>query len=235
MLNLRKLESTTNYKIYLVNEGSTSKNFWCFLQEPVGVPSSGVYANSDTMLSVVPNYAGTNTFTIPFQYKVAAGASNKAVGLNVQIDSSIMQDSNLEQLWNADYVTVTGSQGPQGPSLSLNQSIPSPKNTIGIRSNSFDQVQNENKKWFGNMSFGLESSNGFLGVTWTPSPSNTSTITPKFAFYVATGAYSSNSLADIATISNDSAKIELTDFKNLEATVTLTSSGTWLVTPGSPS
>lgn len=232
MLNLNKLQATTDYKIYLVNEGSTSKNFWCFLQQPEGVSSSDVYANSNTMLSVLPNYGGTNRFTIPLQYVVGAGASNKAVGLDIKIDSSFIQNSELEQLWDADYATAPPNQGPV---ISLDSGATSPANTLGIKSNDFDRVQNENEHWYSNMSFGIQSANGFLGVTWSPSPSDTSTITPKFAFYVATGDYTSNNLADMTTISNTSAQIELTDFKNLEATVTLTSKGKWLVAPGAPS
>jgi hypothetical protein len=107
-------------------------------------------------------------------------------------------------------------------------------NTIQIISNAFDQKINEDNKWFSNMSFGINSANGFMGVTWSPSPSETSTLTPKFAFYIATGSYKSNSLVDMDTISNYAAQIELCDFKNLETTVTLTSTGAWVVTPGAP-
>ncbi|WP_231737977.1 hypothetical protein [Myroides odoratus] len=231
MINLEKFSATTNYKIYLVNKGSSTKNFWCFLQKPEGVPTSDVYANSDAMLSVVPNYDGKNWFTIPLQYKVGAGATNQAVGLNVKIDSSVIKDAQLEQLWNAEYATAPPKQGPN---LSISQGEKSPANTIGIKSNKFNQVQNENEKWYSNMSFGIESANGFMGVTWAPSPNDKSTVTPKFAFYIATGDFTSNSLADIATISNEAAKIELSSFKSLEVTVTLTEKGEWLVEPGAP-
>ncbi|WHT39716.1 hypothetical protein QNH98_03260 [Myroides sp. mNGS23_01] len=118
MINLEKFSATTNYKIYLVNKGSSTKNFWCFLQKPEGVPTSDVYANSDAMLSVVPNYDGKNWFTIPLQYKVGAGATNQAVGLNVKIDSSVIKDAQLEQLWNAEYATAPPKQGPN---LSISQ------------------------------------------------------------------------------------------------------------------
>lgn len=30
MLNIEKLSTTTNYTIYLKNEGADGKNFWCF-------------------------------------------------------------------------------------------------------------------------------------------------------------------------------------------------------------
>lgn len=231
MINTAIFTATTNYKIYLVNQGSSAKNFWCFLQQPQGVPTDSVYANSDAMLSVLPNYGGVNSFTIPLQYVVGAGATNEAVGLDVVIDSNIIQQAQLQQTWNADYATAPPKQGPQ---LSLAQGGVSPSGTIGLISNAFDQTQNENNQWFSNMSFGIQSANGFMGVTWAPSPSDTSTVTPKFSFYIATGNYTSNSLADITTISNQSAQVTLSDFKNLEATVTLTTKGTWLVTPGKP-
>ena len=232
MLNLASLTDTTNYEIYLVNKGATAQNFWCFLEKPEGVSSSEVYANSSAMLSVLPNYQGINKFTIPLQYMLAAGASNEAVGLNVQIDSAIMKNASLTQTWEAKYATAPP---PQGPTLQLDQGVSSPGGTLAIKSNDFNQVQNENNSWFSNMSFGIQTAQGFVGVTWKPGPNQTSTITPKFSFYIATGSYTSNSLADMATISSTSAAVSLSDFQNLKATVTLDSTGKWYVTPGKPS
>jgi hypothetical protein len=39
----------------------------------------------------------------------------------------------------------------------------------------------------------------------------------------------------MTTICNESQTVELSDFLNLEATVTLSATGTWSVTPGAPS
>lgn len=231
MINLTEYDELTNYKIYLVNKSASTKNFWCFLEKPEGVPNEKVYANSDTMLSVLPNYPGTNKFTIPVSYQVGVGATNKAVGLNIKIDSNIMEDAKLTDLYHAKYATAPPKQGPV---LTLDQQQSSPANTIGITSNPFNQIQNENNGWYSNMSFGIKTANGFIGVTWAPSPNEDSTITPKFAFYIATGDYTSNSLADINSISSTSAKVTLDRFKNLEATVTLDSSGRFIVTPGRP-
>lgn len=232
MKNLLTSNDTTNYTINLVNKGATAKNFWCFLAKPEGVPNSNVFANSNTMLSVIPNYQGSNTFTIPLQYKVAAGAKNDAVGLNIQVDASILKDAQLESTWLATYATAPPKQGPL---LNLVQGQNSPKNTISLESNKFNQVQNHDNKWFSNMSFGIETEEGFAGVTWAPSPNNDYIVTPKFKFYISTGSYSSNALADIDDIARTSAVVSLEDFENLEATVTLDSSGGWLVTPGAPS
>jgi hypothetical protein len=232
MINTLFSNQTTNYKIYVVNRGATDKNFWCFLQQPQELISSNVYGNSDAMISVTPNYAGTNSFTIPLQYIVGAGAENRAVGLNVQIDASVLLNTQLKNSWSANYATVPPKQGPQ---LTLKQGTSSPDGTVVIESNSFDKVKNENNKWFSNMSFGIQSNNGFMGFTWAPSPNEKNTITPKFAFYIATGNFTSNNLVDMTSVSNQSAKVELSHFKNLEATVTLKSDGTWDVSPGSPS
>ncbi|WP_316636379.1 hypothetical protein [uncultured Flavobacterium sp.] len=226
---MEALNSTTNYSIYLKNESHEVKDFWCFLEKPDGVPSSGVYANSSTSLAVRPNYGGTNKFIIPTQYSLGAGASNRAVGLGVQIDSSIIIDAEYKQKWEAEYASTPPRQGPN---LNLLQGHESPNNTIGLLSNSFDRSKNESGKWYSNASFGIQTESGFLGVTWSPSPNELFIITPKFSFYISTGSFASDELADLATIPKDSAKIELSNFKNSEVTVTLTSAGKWLVQPG---
>ncbi|MES2574648.1 MAG: hypothetical protein V4572_06880 [Bacteroidota bacterium] len=229
MINIQTLNSTTNYTIYLKNESSDPRSFWCFLEKPEGISYYEAYANSSASLSVMPNYGGINKFMIPIQYSLGAGASNNAVGLGVQIDSSIIQYAQLKQTWEAQYATIPPNQGPN---LNLVQGQISPDNSIGLLSNAYDQVRNENGRWFSNMSFGIQTYNGFMGITWSPSPNNQYTITPKFSFYISTGDFTSNELADFATISRQSAKVELSDFKNLEVTVTLTSKGEWLVQPG---
>ena len=223
--------TVTNYQIYLVNQGTTAKTFWCFLEQPEGIQSPEVFANSSAALSVTPNYGGTNSFTIPLQYQIGAGACNQAVGLDVKVITNIAQDTALQSVWNAEYATVPPNQGPQ---LSRVQAQQSPADTIRVLSNTFDRRKNENNQWYSNMTFGILSSNGFMGVTWSPSPNETSTITPKFGFYISTGSYRSENLADIASISRDAVKVELNDFSQLEATVTLTSTGELIVTPGKP-
>lgn len=221
--------STTNYTIYLKNESSNTQNFWAFLQKPEGLPNSGVYANSSAYLSVYPGYGSVNKLVVPLQYMLGAGASNQAVGLGVQIDTSIIKNAELKQTWEAHYATVPPRQGPN---LNLVQGQTSPDATIGYLSNAFDKVRNENEKWYSNASFGIQTQMGFLGITWSPSPDDQFTITPKFSFYIATGNFSSYELADLETISRKAAKIELSDFRNQEVTVTLTGRGDWIVQPG---
>ncbi|KZN38691.1 hypothetical protein N480_13635 [Pseudoalteromonas luteoviolacea S2607] len=222
---------STNYKIYLVNQSASGKNMWCFLSEPEGLTGKEVYANSTTSLYVEPNYAGLNYFTVPVQYSLQAGASNKAVGLDIKIDSNISIDADLKQSYDADYATAPPKKGPN---LSRDQSGSSPDGTLRFVTNSFDKVKNQNQNWFESATFGIETADGFIGSTWAPDPDEQTTITPKFKFYVSTGSFKSGTLADFNTISNSSAVINLSDFERLEVTVTLTSQGTFIVTPGKP-
>ena len=97
----------TNYTIYLINQSSTTQTFWCFLARPQEVASDPtVFANSSASLAIDSNDPSTNSFTIPVQYVVAAGASNNAVGLNVKVNSTISQDSDLTQVWDATVQSV---------------------------------------------------------------------------------------------------------------------------------
>ncbi|TPG39993.1 hypothetical protein [Flavobacterium pectinovorum] len=229
MLNMGALNSRTNYTIFLRNESRDTKNFWLFLEKPNGLSNNEIYANSSVYLSVSPNDRGTNTIVIPTKYSLGAGASSKAVGLGVQIDSNVVVDAELKQTWEAHYASTPPKQGAN---LNLVQGQGSPDNSIVLLSNSFDKAKNESDNWYSNASFGIQTQNGFLGVTWSPYPNEQCLITPNLSFYIATGSFKSNELADLATISGQSAKVELRDFKNFEVTVTLNSRGQWMVQPG---
>lgn len=223
----------TEYKIYLVNNSSTTQIFWCFLAPPAELAGDpNVFANSSTSLAVASMAPGINTFTIPVQYVVGAGASNNAVGLNIQINSSITENAELSQLWDANYVTVPPNMGP---SMTLDVGRVGDK-SIGLKSNAFDRGKNEANGWFSNMSFGIQTNQGFIGMSWSPSPQQTRTLTPTLKFYVATGSYGSNSLASYTDVSNDSAVIVVpSSFQYNKTTVTYTETGGWRVTPGEPS
>ena len=227
---MNNVSDPDNYTIYLVNKSANTQVYWCFLEPPKGLNDSGVFANSSTSLAVTPNYPGVNTFTIPVQYVLAAGASNHAVGLNIKIDSSITNDVNLKDVWEAEYATVPPNQGPNMTRTSTS----SDDSTITYNSNKFDQVKNENASWFSSMTFGIQTNQGFIGMTWAPAPNSQRVITPKLNFYVATGKYGSNELADFTDISRTSAQIPLSKFERLKATVTLEADGSWTVTPGAP-
>ncbi|WP_242184980.1 hypothetical protein [Sphingomonas sp. CARO-RG-8B-R24-01] len=223
---------TTNYTIYLVNQMNYQQNFWLFLtppQELAGDPT--VDANSSVSLAIDPNDPSTNSFTVPVQYVVAAGASNNAVGLNVQINSTISQDSDLTQTWDAVYANVPPNKGPK---LTLDAAA-APANTIKISTNPFDQASNEALNWYASQSFGIQTMAGFIGMTWSPTPNQSRTLTPQLKFYVSAGTYGESTLADWTQVSNDAAQLSVpSSFSNFAATVTLLNNGTWSVTPGKP-
>lgn len=221
-----------NYTIYLVNKSAGDQIFWCFLEEPKELAGqAGIFANSAASLAVIPNYPGDNYFTIPAQFVVGAGASNNAVGLNVRVTSALTQNANLTDQFSAEYATAPPNKGPN-MTLIGNGAAPT---QISIASNGFNQANNENLGWFSNMSFGINTAAGFMGMTWSPFPSQTRTLTPILNFYVAVGSYGANTLAAYTTVSNKSAHLTTPrDFLRNEATVTYTAIGTWAVTPGKP-
>lgn len=222
----------TMYTIYLVNNSTTTQTFWCFLARPEELASdSSVFANSSTSLSVPSMSPGVNTFTIPVQYVAAAGASNNAVGRNIQINSTTTNNAELGQTWDVNYADAPP---PMGPIMMLDAE-PSPLTALALKSNGFDQGSNEAAGWFSSMSFGIQTAQGFVGMTWSPSPAQTRTITPLLQFYVAVGSFGDNSLADWTDVSNSSAQISVPgSFAGNKTTVTYTSRGGWTVTPGAP-
>ncbi|MBD2492837.1 hypothetical protein [Nostoc sp. FACHB-280] len=224
---------TTEYTIYLVNNSSRTELFWCFLARPEElVNDPNVFANSNTNLSVSPNYGGINTFTIPVEYILGAGATNNAVAPNIRITSSITKKAKLTETWEAKYFDVPPYQGPE---MSKSGSI-SPANTLSIESSPFEQQKNEAQGWFANMSFGIQTLQGFIGMTWSPAPNKKRILTPKLEFYVSIGDYGSNSLADWNEVSRGSAVISVPGSFDIlgNTTVTYSSSGKWTVTPGKP-
>lgn len=220
------------YKIYLVNKSVDKQTFWCFLERPEElVNDPAVFANSDTYLTVRPNREGIDLFTIPVQYIVGAGASNNAVGLNIRITSSVSNDALLTQTWTADYATLPDREGP-----SMGLAGDAPADSIALVSNNFDKGENEAGGWYSSQSFGIQTDNGFIGMTWSPKPGQTRTLTPTLTFYVAAGTYGANKLASWDEVSNEAATITVPrDFSlQRECTVTYTGSGKWKVTPGAP-
>jgi hypothetical protein len=169
---------------------------------------------------------------IPVQYKVGAGASNKAVGLSVKVISSITQNADLQDIWNADYANFPP---PKGPTLGKSGEQTS-ANQISIVTNNFDKGNNENNgHWYSNQSFGIETGSGFIGMTWDPKAGQTRQLTPKLTFYVAIGEYGENTLASWDQFSNAAAEIHApTDFSKGSCTVTYTKESRWKVTPGEP-
>lgn len=222
-----------NYSIYLVNKSASSQTFWCFLAPPQELSNNpAVFANSSASLAVVPNDPGTNQFVIPVQYVVGAGAGNQPVGLGVEIISSVTNPANIQDVWDATYATVPPNQGP---AMAQDTTSSAPANAINIVTNNFDRVGNENAGWFSNQSFGIETEAGYIGMSWSPEPGQTRTLTPTLKFYVAVGDFGSNTLANWDDFSTNSAVIEVpSSFQYDKCTVTYTETGEWEVTPGVP-
>jgi hypothetical protein len=222
----------TQYTIYLVNQGSSSETFWCFLERPQELVSDpNVFANSSASLNIDPNAPGINSFTIPVQYVVGAGASNEAVGLNVKVTSTLTMDSDLGQVWDAIYANAPPNKGPK---LTLDSAVV-PDKSIKIITNAFEQEQNEANGWYSNQSFGIQTAGGFIGMTWSPSPNQNRTLTPKLSFYVSVGSFGSSKLAEWTQVSNESAVVNVPgSFTAGACTVTLLNNGKWKITPGKP-
>lgn len=222
------------YTVHLVNHSTKPQTFWCFLARPEALSDDpGVFANSQVSLTVRPNAVGRNIFIIPVQYQVGAGASNQAVGLNVEVISDVSNDAALGDTWNAAYVNAPPNEGP---TMALDGSKKQKPTDIAIVSNGFNDKKNAQNHWVANQSFGIVTAAGFIGMSWSPEPSKTRTITPKLAFYVASGSFGQNQLADWDDVSNDSAKINApASFDDMnECTVTYTETGGWAVTAGAP-
>jgi hypothetical protein len=222
----------TNYTIYLVNQSSGTQIFSCFLQRPAELAGSrSVFDVTNLTLGVPSNSKASNYFVIPQQFVVAAGASNQPVGANAQIVSNLILNADLSDQFSAAYVN---SPPNMAPTLTLSGQEASP-NQISIASNGFNQGSNENLGWFSNMSFGVNTASGFMGMTWSPSPAQTTTLTPLWGFSVTAKAYNTNYLALFASAFNNSAQlIAPNDFQYGAATVTYTATGGWQVTPGKP-
>lgn len=190
-----------------------------------------VYANSSANIFIEESYPGDVSFTIPIQYSIDVGDSNDAVGLNVEINAINHQDTDLTSIWGAKYYTLPERQPPD---FKISSGVGA-ANTITVVTNEFNQEKNYDGDWYGNMTFGIKTPDGFMGSTWQPIPGTTTTITPILSFYIATGSFKANQLADYETIFTNSAVVNLEDFDNFEATVTRTETGTWTVTKGVPS
>lgn len=227
--------SLSQYKINVINKTQQSVVMWTFLDAPESNIKSEVFANSDAFQTVPPSVPGlANSFTIPLQYWVKAGASNAAVGLDILIDSSVSHKTALQQQWSTVYTLARGER--TGPTMANSNEPPLPgADEVQILTNPFNKAEEKLFSWYGSMTWGVQSKNGFLGVSWSPDANQIYRIKPKVKFFVATGTYSSDTLADIAGISRTSANISEANFDgNLECTVTLKADRTWSVEPGPP-
>jgi len=219
------------FKIYLVNKAPSDRLFWCFLEKPEGLADETVYANSSTSLYVRSNDSGSNSFTIPVQFSGGASNSNEAVGLGTKIDAGSMNDVNLGDKIDITYFVPPPKQGPMLETKSGGGTA----DKIDLVTNAFDKQASEDQSWYPNQTFGIRTSSGLMGSTWSPTVNTTRKITPRLGFYVATGEFGENELMEYTELSNDSAELTPDSFSGInEATVTLNEDGTFTVTAGKP-
>jgi hypothetical protein len=173
-------------------------------------------------------------FDLPIQFAVGAGASNFVFGQNVEIVSTFTKNASPGPAFEVDYVTVPPKEGP---TLRLSQTN-SPRNTITLISNNVDWLSNE-EQGHSNMSFGIRTAAGFVGMTWPPDAGTTQTFTvaPVLMFYFTVGNFLSNTLANWQGVRNRWTAIITVpyDFRDFACTLTYNSDGTWDQRPGRPS
>lgn len=219
---------SNTYVINLQNKMATQKTLWLFLQEPEVVVSSEVFANSSTYL-ILPTYekGDDNSFSVPLQYITRAGSETKAPAPNVLITSGTSKNTDLETAWEADYALK--NQQPL-----LKSSGTAPEQQVVITTNSFDPDKEKDNDWYHNLTFGVQTSTGFTGVTWSPEPGTDYHIKPKVRFYVAASSeFQSNELFSMSTVSSHSQEVTEDNFdSNLECTVILHADGSWEVQKG---
>ncbi len=217
------------YNIYIVNQSLGTEIFWCFLARPEALADdSGVYANSSASLKVAHDSREPGRFAIPLRYVIGAGISRHKVQFFAPIVSDVTHEASLRDIWSVGY------QPDQSITLRRRYE-PGPENVISISTDEFDQVKDENAGWFANQSFGIETSAGFIGMSWSPSSPQTRRLTPKLSFTIAAGNFEANRLLRWDEISIQSVPINAPyDFLHEECTITYARDGTWIKTPGKP-
>lgn len=221
---------SSTYKINLYNLQQSTQTMWCFLGEQDIKPYAPVYANSNTFLMVPPFNNGTidNSFTIPLQYVIQAGASNNPVELNTRISTNASQYTDLGMEWLASYFPEPSRRYPE-----LRLEGTTSNNQLVVATNSYNKVDESINSWYGSMTYGMEYTGNLIGLTWSPEPNFTYQIKPRIAFYVAIGSFESDTLVDINMISRESALVTEYDFnENNECTVIRHENGSWSIRPG---
>lgn len=224
------------YMIFLVNELPSVQLFRLFLDRPQQLENNpATFAISTASLNVAPTRAGQiDTFTIPAQYQVGAGSGSKPIEVDCYPASFQFVNAQLTQLWEADYFTVPP---PRGPDLRLIDNSAG-SHDIDIKTNPFSPAHNEALGWYSSQSFGIQTAQGFIGMSWSPNPNQVQELTPKLTFFVTVGSpgNGSNCLINFTDINNSSPPLNAPDDFDLDgkATVTLTATGTWVISPGAP-
>jgi hypothetical protein len=218
--------------IHIVSKSESKETFWCFLAKPEKLNTgTEIFANSSARLTIDKDSDPQASFGIPIQFSLAATSVNKPVGLGIAVSTRQKRNVELKESWKGIFYVGEDHQAPDLKSLSE----PASDGSINYISNAFEPDEAIRNDWYPSQSYGMQTQAGFVGITWDARPSKTIIIEPLVEFYIATGDYKAGTLANLTTISNNSANVKLNAFKGKEATVTYGSDGSWKVTSGRPS
>ena len=220
------------YIIYVINQSAETQQFWLFLAQAQGFEGNQVFANSSAYMTVPANFPEGPSFSIPVRYLVVAGAQNNPVGLDIMIAPGYQLNTELDEQWNIQYAEPTQHRPP---TMRIAGSIANP-NALLLQTLPYDKDEEAQANWYANQSFGIETPQGYIGMTWSPNPGQPLTLTPNLTFYVAIGDYGVNQLASLEQVANNAAVVTAPNSFDAgnEATVTCTQEGRWIVAPGSP-
>lgn len=215
--------------IHVVSDSSTKETFWCFLAKPEQLDTGNeIYANSNARLTIAGGSSPEASFTIPVQFSLAAKSVNRPIGLGVKVSTRQSENVELEESWKATFYTSDEHQAPDLVEIG----DPASENTINYASSPFSPDNVIKNDWYPTQSYGMKTAAGFVGLTWDARPNKTVKIEPLVEFYITVAEYSAGTLANLTTVSTDAAKVKLKDFRGGAVTVTYTSTGEWVVTPG---
>ncbi|NEQ35968.1 MAG: hypothetical protein F6K40_06585 [Okeania sp. SIO3I5] len=227
-VQVKAATAITSYTFNLRNLERNPVEMWLFLDSPQFSQDPGeIFQNSNTFLEIPPyTPEETQKFVAHVQYKLEATQQNEPVGLDTYITSDFSKEVDLKNGYLVEYSSDKGGY-PTIEDYNTSRQ-PTSKNLIA-QTNKFEPVPD----YYNALTFGVTTTEGTTGVTWEPEPNIDYTITPTLTFYIATGEYQENVLAQIDATSAENAKITTGyggDFNNFNNVwVTYNQDGTWTV------
>lgn len=220
--------NSTAYTINVRNLETDPVNMWLFLSAPeYSTTPKDVYKNSTTNL-IVPEYnpQRTQKMIAKVQYNLQATQQSEPVQVGNQVISDYTEDVELNEGYCVDYSSEKGGF----PTIEGCTTSQEPQTTnLVAQTNKFTPVQD----YYNAMTFGIVTNTGTTGVTWVPRPNINYGITPTLTFFMGTGDYEKNELAEIDETSGDFAKMETGPGGNFDefnnTWVTYNVDGTWTV------
>ncbi|NEQ77873.1 MAG: hypothetical protein F6K23_35570 [Okeania sp. SIO2C9] len=227
-VQVKAATAMTSYTFNLRNLQTDPVEMWLFLDSPKFSQDPGeIYQNSNTFLNIPPyEPEETQKFVAHVQYKLEATQQNEPIYLGTKIESDFSKEVDLNKGYLVEYSSEKGGY----PTIEQHNTsrIPKSQNLIA-QTNIFEPVED----YYNALTFGVTTTEGTTGVTWEPRPNIDYAITPTLTFYIATGGYSENVLAQIDATSVDTATIktgyggDFNSFNNVW--VTYNEDGTWTV------